>query len=153
MKVSLAAQILSRSVAVAIRTVVGTGELKSQTAYDTANFIETINNAFDALNSKRRKSKNPFNSAITKNLNRPRQALNEGKKLLSNLKKILINKNGSTVITRPPSFDGFLQSIEAVIQMFEEESSGGVKYLLTSRLNQDVLENVFSFYISTESWF
>lgn len=55
-------------------------------------------------------------------------------------------KNGSTIITRPPSFYGFLQSIEGVIQIFDEELSGGVKYLLTSRLNQDALENLFAIF-------
>lgn len=85
MSVCLAAQILSRSVAVAIRTAVGTGELESLTALDTADFIEIINNCFDALNSRKRISKNPFNIALTKNLNRTRQALIDGKKLLQKL--------------------------------------------------------------------
>lgn len=67
MKVSLATQVFSHSVAAAIKTSVKTGELVSHTALNTAEFVEIINNLFDALNSKLKVCKNPFACALTKN--------------------------------------------------------------------------------------
>jgi len=52
MTCKLAIQLLSRSVSAAIRTCVTTGELKSNTALDTADFIEMVDKMFDACNSK-----------------------------------------------------------------------------------------------------
>lgn len=52
MSCKLALQIFSNSTSAAIKTCVRTGELKSITAMDTANFVLEINNTFDACNSK-----------------------------------------------------------------------------------------------------
>jgi len=52
MSCKLAIQILSRSVAASIKTCIATGELKTNTTLDTANFIEKVNDMFDSANSK-----------------------------------------------------------------------------------------------------
>lgn len=52
MSCKLALQIFSNSTAAAIRTCIDTGELKSLTAVNTADFVLEINNTFDACNSK-----------------------------------------------------------------------------------------------------
>lgn len=59
MTCKLAIQLLSHSVSAAIRTCYATGELKSPTANDTADFIEIINNMFDSGNSKHLYDQNP----------------------------------------------------------------------------------------------
>ncbi|KAJ8913806.1 hypothetical protein NQ315_002712 [Exocentrus adspersus] len=64
MKCRLALQIFSNSVAATIRTCVETGELTSDTALNTADFIEYMNNIFDSMNSKSKFSRNPFNCAL-----------------------------------------------------------------------------------------
>jgi len=56
-----------------------------------------------------------------------------------NLKKI---KNGK--ISQPPCFKGFTQTINGVLQFFEGEKSNEILFLMTNRLNQDILENFFS---------
>jgi hypothetical protein len=43
-----------------------------------------------------------------------------------------------------PFEKGILLSIDSTLDLFEELKKEGVKFLLTSRLNQDILENFFS---------
>ncbi|CAI6371562.1 unnamed protein product [Macrosiphum euphorbiae] len=52
MSCKLEIQIFSNSVSAAIKTCIQTGELRSNTAKDTADFLLLINNAFDACNIK-----------------------------------------------------------------------------------------------------
>ncbi|KAF0710657.1 Transposable element P transposase [Aphis craccivora] len=59
MNCKLAIQLLSNSVSATIKTCVATGELKSSTAINTANFIEIINKMFDSANSKHLYDPNP----------------------------------------------------------------------------------------------
>lgn len=65
MSVKLAAQIFSHSMASAIRTCISTTELKSNTASDTADFVDFMDKLFDCLNSRNIFSKNPYNCALT----------------------------------------------------------------------------------------
>lgn len=51
MRVKLAVQLLSHTMATIIRTCIETDQLKSSTAKDTADFIDVINKLFDCLNS------------------------------------------------------------------------------------------------------
>jgi hypothetical protein len=51
--------------ALAIRTCISTSELKSNTASDTADFIDLMDKLFDRLNSRNLFSKNPYNCALT----------------------------------------------------------------------------------------
>ena len=41
-------------------------------------------------------------------------------------------------LTQPPCFKGFQQTINGVLQFFEEEKFNGVGFLMTNRLNQDL---------------
>ncbi|XP_031358553.1 uncharacterized protein LOC116182175 [Photinus pyralis] len=56
----LALQVFSHTVSAAIKTCTETGQLKSESAIDTANFISLMNNTFDNLNSKIKYDKNPY---------------------------------------------------------------------------------------------
>jgi hypothetical protein len=44
----------------------------------------------------------------------------------------------------PDRFDGILLSINTIRQLFEENKHDNYSFLLTGRLNQDPLENLFS---------
>lgn len=140
MRVKLACQLLSNSMAATIRTCVATGQLCSKTAIDTADFVQFMNNLFDCLNSRSLYSSNPYNCALTHSGN-VKTFLLAALNYFSNLKKI---KNGK--ISQPPCFKGFSQSIKGILQFFEEEKSNDVSFILTNRLNQDALENAFSIF-------
>lgn len=92
MSCKLATQIFSHSVSTAIKTAKDTGELKSDMAYDTANFVEFMNNLFDTLNSKELYSKNPYSSAISAERPLVKETLEEALNTVTSLKKI--TKNG-----------------------------------------------------------
>jgi hypothetical protein len=133
MVVRLATQVLSFSVAAAIRSGVALGKLKLVSALPTANFINFVNDLFDALNSKTPCSDNPNKRCLSEDNPNIFQILRKGINTFNNIKK----KNG----TRPPCFDGFLLTLNAILSLY---SSLNCKYILTARLNQDVLENFFS---------
>ncbi|KAL4135077.1 hypothetical protein QTP88_006734 [Uroleucon formosanum] len=138
MRVKLAAQIFSYSMSAAIRTCAATGELNSKTAIDTADFIEFINNLFDCLNSRSLYTNNPYNSALT-HTGVVKTFLLDALQYFIILKKI---KKGK--ISQPPCIKGFTQTINIILQFFEEEKCNEIAFLMTNRLNQDVLENLFS---------
>lgn len=149
MKVKLATQVLSKSVSAAIQTAIQSGELKNDTAQHTAHFVNLCNDLFDCLNSKNKFDRNPYRCAITKNQNSEvNLTLIKGKKTFCELQKITINKKNERQLTRPPCFDGMVQTINAVLQLSAEEFTPGTgnKFLLTYRLNQDVIENLFGIY-------
>lgn len=142
MNVKLAAQLLSHSVACAIKVALRTGELVSATGENTANFVDTINYLFDALNSTRFTSSNPYNRVLSDKNPQVLKAINEGYDLIQNLYKI----SNKGELYRPPSFDGFLQTINAVKMFYSEQQTEGKTFLFTGRLSQDPLENQFSIY-------
>lgn len=101
------------------------------------------------MNSKNKFDTNPYRCAITKNCNtRVHKTLSSAKRVFAELKKISVNKNGVKKLTTPPCFEGMQQTINAVPQLsFEEFSVGsGVKFIMTYRFNQDVIENLFGIY-------
>lgn len=142
MSVKLATQLFSHSVAAAIRVELETGQLKSNSAKYTADFVEIIDNAFDALNSRNLKANKNYRKPITDENCLPMKALRSALEVFSNLVKV--NRQGK--ISRPPSFDSMILTINAVMQLFQQQTQKGYSFLLTSRLNQDPLENQFSIY-------
>lgn len=144
MSVKLAVQVMSHSVAAAIRTCIETGELDSESAKNTADFIEFIDQLFDSLNSRTLFSKNPYNAALSHTNYYVLTTLNKAEEIFSTITKI--NKN-TLIENRPFCFNGLLQTIAGVKMLFENEVDGqAIHFLLTNRLNQDVLENLFSIY-------
>jgi hypothetical protein len=140
MSVRLAAQVLSHSVAAAIKTSIATNQISLEEATPTATFVEKVDRLFDALNSKYLYSKNPCNRALSDSHVEVLTALEEGYKLFKRVQKI--DKKGK--LSRPPCFDGILLSINTIRQLFEENKHDNYSFLLTGRLNQDPLENLFS---------
>ena len=101
-------------------TCAETGQLCSKTAIDTADFIEFMNNLFDCLNSRSLYCNNPYNSALT-HTGIVKTFLINASKYFINLKKI---KKGK--ISQPPCFKGLTQTINAILQFFEDEKCNDI---------------------------
>lgn len=87
MSVKLATQVFSHTVASCIKTCVATGELKSATALNTADFITRLNNTFDALNSSSFHDANPYKCSLHYKHTRVMTTLEEGLQYFTGLKK------------------------------------------------------------------
>lgn len=150
MSCKLAIQIFSNSVSAAIKTCLQTGELISETAKDTAEFLLEINNTFDACNSKHLYDNNPYRKPMSEKNQHIFKQIKKTISTFQNAKKLGVNKK----ITVPPCFTGMIWSLNALINLYTTEysdlknisSKSDCKnfFLLTNRLNQDPLENMFS---------
>lgn len=164
MKCSLALQIFSNSVAAAIRTAIETGQLQDPEARNTSDFIADLNNLFDSLNSKRLFTTNPYNCGLSEKNQKVFSAIKKGKTIFESIVKVQVNKNKLALIntnpskkiklcreSRPPCFSGIIQSINAILGLYEMEKCKN-SFLLTNRLNQDCLENFFSVIRQRGGW-
>jgi len=148
MSCKLAIQIFSRSVAASIKTCVSTGELKTKTALDTANFIENVNDMFDSANSKNLYDANPNRRPLSKRNSQVLQNLKNFCILFDKAVKINLKNNK---VTTPPCFIGLKWTLTAIIGLYESEKiimnqhiSNKEYFLMTNKLTQDPLENMFS---------
>lgn len=130
MSCKLALQIFRHTVAATMKTCITTGQLKSTTAPATADFIKEMNRLFDCLNSKALYTSNPYKCAISEERLGQLQLLINAKNWCEQLVKIFKGKK-----TRPPCFDGMIQTINAIQMLYEQQKEIGYTYLLTSRLN------------------
>lgn len=149
MKVKYATQVLSHSVKAAMNTAVETKQLPAE-AKRTAEFIGQLNDIFDCLNSKVLIDSNPLRCAISDNSEQGQLVLEKLRSASSWIGYWYVEKfkkmKGSCVrkLTKPPSFNGFYQTIVAVLQLWDCLRSEGVSFLMTNRLTQDAIENEFS---------
>lgn len=143
MNVKLAVQVLSHTMAAAIRTCIATKEIVSLTAPNTANFIDLCNKTFDALNSRVRYCANPYACALSDEADVVMKTLKDA---LEEFKQIQKMNKITGKLTTPPCFTGLQLTIRAVLSLYEDEKALGHQFILTNRLNQDVLENLFSVY-------
>ena len=146
MNCKMAIQLLSHSVSAAIKTCVATKELQSLTALDTAHFIEIVNNMFDSANSKNLYDPNPNRKPMSDRNPQVLENLENANKLF---KDTTCHKTKN--ITTPPCFVGIVWTTNAISQLYKSEkleilnSSVNKDYfLMTNKLTQDVLENLFS---------
>ncbi|CAI6351887.1 unnamed protein product [Macrosiphum euphorbiae] len=141
MNCKLALQVFSNSVAAVLKTCIATGQIKSKTAAATADFVQELNNLFDCLNSKALYSSNIYSCAL--NYDKPYilNCLMKAKEWCTQLELIQPIKVYGKVL---PCFDAMIWSINAIIMIYRQQKNLGFKYLLTSRLNQDIIENTFS---------
>jgi len=139
MKVKYAAQILSHSVSVGIRTFVSLGSLPAETIY-TAEFVEIFDKLFDILNSSKLYSSNSNKFTYT---NEQVTFLNKTIEFLQRIK--IIRKDGKNITNSLKSIKCLIISINSVLQLWNhlQQSSAPIQYLFTRRLNQDSLENFF----------
>lgn len=129
-RVSLALQLFSKTTAQAIRYLMPEEE-------QTADFFQLVNDSFDILNSRRIVDKKPLASAYGTNEQLQRTILNNmylccQTMQVGNRKQLL------------PFQKGLLMSINSLFGLHADLLSRGIKYILTGRLNQDCLENLFS---------
>ena len=135
MRVNLAAQVLSHTVAAGISTL---HRLKyiSEEAKTTATFIETMDQLFNAFNSSGLTSRQKFGHALT-NTSGHFEFLKDTLEYFNNLE--LPNKRSL------PCINGWKISISSLLGLWTDLSQKlDFKFLLTNRLNQDCVENLFS---------
>lgn len=142
MNVRLAVQIFSHSVAAVIDTAVETGQMKSNTAISTANFIKVIDDAFDAWNSRGFRTSKLCNKPLSDENSQAFDALTKAYEIMGAVLKI--DKQGR--FKKCPCFSGFQQTISAIQMIYANQKEKGYPFLLMERLTQDVLENQFSIY-------
>ncbi|XP_065216627.1 uncharacterized protein LOC135842882 [Planococcus citri] len=145
MSVKRAVQTLSHSVSSVIKVCHESGELKSSSAKNTAEFVRFVNNLFDSLNSRHPLDKNPYRRPLRKT-GKAKRTLRSGVIYFKKLKKILHSDEKKTPY-QPPCFTGLIQTIRAVLLLLKDEvTHQNIKYLCTNKLNQDALENLFSIF-------
>ncbi|CAI6371260.1 unnamed protein product [Macrosiphum euphorbiae] len=147
MNCKLAIQVFSHTVSAAIKTCVGTNQLISPTALDTADFFLEMNNLFDALNSKNLYDKNPNRRPMSENNDNIIKILRNSLETFKNAEKKNKKTSSQETNNNPPCFIGFVWTINAVLQLYESEKNEmGQFFLITNRLCQDALENLFSIF-------
>lgn len=145
-KVSLAAQVFSHSTAEAVRYLGDTNLINyNEYYYLCADLFEDTNQWFDLFNSKVKYGKTEVACAYGVNLEKQGHVLQKMNHLMNNIQV----GNHKTLL---PFQKGVLlsnASLEQLLKYLQEKyntESFQVQYLLTNRLNQDVVEN-FSSYI------
>ncbi|GFO09646.1 transposable element p transposase [Plakobranchus ocellatus] len=130
LRVKLATQVMSHSVAAGISTMVALGALPSE-AKDTALFIDRFDQLFNSMNSYTLKSSKPFQHALTLTSTQHNFLLDS----LSWLKTI----HGNSKIKKKLAMYRRLASLHLCCLAFSSElhTNQNIKFLLTSRLNQD----------------
>lgn len=137
MRVGLAVQILSESVATGLEHCLNHGFIKTATDQrairPTINFVRNINDCFDLLNAKSIDDVNENRRGISEtNIGRLME-------LYEYVESVEIVE-GSTVYW----IKGMMQTLKGVIGMFKEIHSLDKSFVLMTRnLNQDPLENLF----------
>ena len=128
MKVKLAAQVLSHSVAAGMKFYIQKGLLQHPAASSTAGFLQSMDDLFDSFNSRKKESAKPFKGALS--ATSPHTAFWEKcSKWLAQMKSL---KAKSSL----PCIEGWQQAIKCTLLLFEELKDEGFDYLLTNRLNQ-----------------
>ncbi|KAK3801951.1 hypothetical protein RRG08_064545 [Elysia crispata] len=136
LSVKLAVQILSHSVAAGITTMVHYGDLPPE-AMATAHFVEEFDKLFNCFNSSSRTGKAPMSHAISSSTEHV-IILREKLRWLDSIK--LLNKSGTL-----PCIHGWKLTIACHLDFWDDLSNKyNVSFLITNRLNQDCLENMFS---------
>lgn len=143
MKVKLAVQVLSHSVSAGIKTLVSLKQLPPE-ANDTSLFVREIDELFDLLNISKEHE-------ITKKER-------SGNYLLSNL-HILDNKitflqsiTFPRNSTKPDCVEGLVLTVTCIKNLLTDLKNEGYKYVLTRKIQQDALENLFSIIRMRGGW-
>ena len=135
MKVNLAVQVLSHSVAAGISTLQRLGHLPKEAKF-TGEFVEHMDQLFNCFNSSNLRSSKKFGGAISDDSGHM-EFLEDSFQFMSNLTL----QNGKV----PPCIEGWQISIKSLILLWKELSSQcNFSFLMTNRLNQDCVENLFS---------
>ncbi|KAG5274203.1 hypothetical protein AALO_G00133450 [Alosa alosa] len=131
MRVRLATQVFSHTVAAGMKTMVDLGRLPSE-ALDTALFFQDMNRLFDILNSRTIGDKNPWRRPLNM-----RSAV-QVKVLEESLPWISSWSFRPRFI--PPCQWGFSLTIRSVILLWNSMANINLKFICTAKLNQDCIE-------------
>ena len=147
MRVYLATQVLSHSVAKAIGTLCSLGIFPPE-HMATSHFLEMFDCLFNVFNGSLLSSSAKYRHPITLTSSH-HQFLDMALPWLENLKYTPTHKNKPTQqmpATNLPCIAGWIQNIHALKQFLPAMVGvePGVQYIVTNRLNQDALENLFS---------
>ena len=135
MRVNLAAQVLSSTVAAGLNTLVTFDKLPKEAA-STAKMIKQFDSLFNCFNSRSVKSSQPFGHAFSASSGHI-EFLKECFEYLGDLSV----PSGQKI----HCIRGWKISIKALLSLWEDlHTNCGFSFLLTSRLNQDCVENLFS---------
>ena len=133
--VCLATQVLSRSVAAGLNTHVSIGKLPS-TVVHTAEFISKWNDIFDSVNRR------TFQAC--EELKRPVKTTSPHLSFWMDVIEWIKGVHFNTSRTSH-CLVGWRLTLRAILGLMQDfQSIKGFKFLLTSRLNQDCLENLFA---------
>ena len=139
MRVRFATQIFSKSVVAGIKTAIDLKILENEElAISTSKCFDVLDKVFDCLNSKKLFSANPYTCALMED-NTVCQTLNAGLSYFKNTSYC-----GAKTIY---CLNGLVQTISATLMLandFFNNSENEISYILTNRLNQDALENLFA---------
>ncbi len=130
-RVRTAAQLLSGTVAKALRYLFGEAHATQAEA------IEVVNNWFDTMNSCQMNSKKKLSCAFGIHYSEQLHALTKMETLIKTMKI----KGKKTML---PFQKGILMSINAIKGLHEACSNQGLTFIMTTHVNQDNLENLFS---------
>jgi len=136
MRVNLAAQVLSHSVAAGIQTLCHLGKL-DKNAEHTAKFIDMFDKIFNSCNSRTIKSSQPMGHAVSKGSGHEEFFQD----ILAYLQVLKPARSKSEL----PCILGWQITIKSIIELWTNlREEKNYRFLLTSRLNQDCIENFFS---------
>lgn len=136
MNVKLAAQVFSSSVSRGMKAANHLKLLNNESSLNTANFLGRINDITDCMNSKNLDDKNPMKRPLSTTNHNAVQCLKDAIPFV----RSWTTSQG----TNPPCFEGLIQTFRGTLQLFEEISSSNQnRFLMTARINQDPIENLF----------
>ena len=141
MSVNRAAQVLSNRVACALKTYVSVGALPED-VLATAEYCEYLDKIFDVLNSSRRNGVTPFKSALFPDSEIRQTFISEAIMWLKSLK--IVDKDNNVINNRFRFINGLILALSSVQQLtLYLCKEFNFEFLLTRRLCQDPLENLF----------
>lgn len=147
MRVKLATQVLSRTVAMAIKTTKQFNSFDANLnpiAESTSNFILKFDRLFDLFNSRAIDFRDPYKAPLEKKSETWKKFFQE---MLSYIETIQIKKNFPKERKKVVHvFDGFVQNINAINQLSTElfVADTEISFLLMGKFNQDIIENSFA---------
>lgn len=148
MKVKLAAQVLSNSVADSLQYLNVNHVKGFESCQPTIQFLKIFNNLFDVLNSRNITNKGTKKALCPGMIDMQSKILTDAKDYITNLK----DKSGEQILKsrRRTGFLGFLVCIQSALSMYREyvqDSSKGplLKYLPLYKISQDHLERLFGY--------
>ncbi|XP_064475297.1 uncharacterized protein LOC135389170 [Ornithodoros turicata] len=137
MRVKFATQVLSDSVSAGIAVLIVVGEMPPAAAA-TSDFLQQMDILFDTLNS------SSTAQSEDKKMRYAISASTKHKEILQSAAERISNWKFIGCAREPPTVNGWQVTINAVLALWDDlHENSNFEHLLTRRLNQDPLENMF----------